>query len=117
MTPEQLHILQHALGRDKYGRSERPGNDRNHFCAGGKDVPLCEDLIALGYMKRHATTDLFPYLNCSVTPAGRIAMAEASPKPPKLTAGQKRYERFLRSNSGLLFGEWLVDQALNAGRR
>lgn len=31
LTSEQLHVLQHALGLDKYGQGEMY---RNHFCAG-----------------------------------------------------------------------------------
>jgi hypothetical protein len=104
MTPEQLHILQHSLGVDKYGQGEQY---RNHFCAGGKDEATCRELVALGYMQQHATTDTFPYFNCSVTEAGKRAMAEASPAPPKLTRSQKRYREFLRADCGMRFSEWL----------
>src|SRR5688572_4631974 len=82
LTEKQLHILQHALGVDEYGRGQQY---RNHFCADGDDEAICRELVGLGYMQQHATTEVYPYFNCSVTPDGKRAMAEHSPKPPKLT--------------------------------
>jgi hypothetical protein len=40
VTKEQLQILQHSLGADRYGRRERY-NDRNHYVTDndGKDAP------------------------------------------------------------------------------
>lgn len=73
MTQDQLHILQHSLGADQYGRRERYG-DRNHFCAGGKDEDICKELVALGYMVQHETTSWLPYYNCSATGKGINAM-------------------------------------------
>ena len=99
MTPEQLHILQHALGCDKYGLNDHPEINpgpehypyyRNHFCGGGKDEETCKELVALGFMKQHATTQWLPYFNCSVTKHGIKAMKEGSPKPPKITRSQQR---------------------------
>jgi len=99
MTPEQLHILQHSLGCDKYGLNDHPETNpgpehypyyRNHFCGGGKDEETCKELVALGFMQQHATTEWLPYFNCSVTKAGIAAMKEASPKPPKVTRSQQR---------------------------
>lgn len=104
MTAKQLEILQHALGVDQYGRGRMY---RNHFCAGGDDEAVCRELVAMGYMCQHATTDVFPYFNCSVTDAGKRAMREASPKPPKLTRAQRRYRAFLDSDTDLSFLEWL----------
>lgn len=46
---ELLHILQHALGRDVYGR----GTDyRNHYCAGPghHSFDLCREAVAAGLM-------------------------------------------------------------------
>lgn len=103
LTPKQLEIIQHALGADQYGR--RSG-DRNHFCAGGDDVETCAELVALGFARQFERSWL-PYFNVTITEAGKQAMREQSPKPPKLTRAQKRYERFLRHDSGLSFGEWL----------
>ncbi len=104
MTPAQLQILQHSLGADQYGIRR---GDRNHFCAGVGDEPACRELVALGYMKQHATTDWLPYFNCSVTDAGKAAMYAESPKPPKLTRSQIRYREFLRADSGMSFMEWI----------
>jgi len=108
MTPDQLHILQHSLGLDKYGQGEMY---RNHFCAGGRDEMTCRELVALGYMQQHATTDWLPYFNCSVTETGKAAVLAESPKPPKLTRSQRRYREFLHADTGGSFGEWLKDQA------
>lgn len=93
MTKAQLHILQHALGVDQHGRGEMY---RNHFCAGGDDVVTCRELIALGYMEQFATTDTLPYLNCTVTNAGKLAMLRESPTPRPLTRNQQRYHDYLR---------------------
>jgi hypothetical protein len=101
---EQLHILQHSLGLDQYGRGEIY---RNHFCAGGKDESVCRSLVALGFMREHRQTELFPYYNCSVTEAGKEAVRKFSPKPPKLTRSQRRYRAFLDHDCGLSFREWL----------
>lgn len=108
MTTEQLHILQHSLGVDKYGQGQM---NRNHFCAGASDEPICRELVALGYMQQHVTTEVFPYYNCSVTKEGKAAMLAESPKPPKLTRGQKRYRAFLHADTGRSFGEWMKDQS------
>lgn len=43
----------------------------------------------------------------TVTDKGKTAIKELSPAPPKLTPGQKRYLRWLNSDCGLSFGEWL----------
>lgn len=108
MTPEHLHILQHSLGVDKYGQGEMY---RNHFCAGGKDEDLCRELVAMGYMRVFAPNQSpLPYYNCAVTEAGKAAMLAESPKPPKLSAGQKRYREWLRVADCFpdwTFGYWL----------
>jgi len=105
MTKDQLHILQHSLGVDKYGQGPMYCN---HFCAGADDEPICRELVAAGYMRVFApNASPLPYYNCSVTEEGKRAMLAESPKPPKLTRAQKRYREFLRAGSGLSFGEWL----------
>lgn len=108
LTPEQLQILQHALGVNKYGRyDERPGCDRrNHFCAGGDDEVICRELVAMGLMRTFERSYL-SYYNCLVTDEGKKVMRKQSPKPPKLSRGQKRYRQFLRCNLGISFREWL----------
>jgi len=104
MTPRQLEILQHALGVDQYGRGRQY---RNHFCAGADDETICRELVAFGYMQQHPTTQWLPYFNCSVTDAGKAAMTRESPKPPKLTRGQRRYREWLRVADLISFGDWL----------
>lgn len=107
MTPQQLHILQHSLGLDRYGR----GNAyRNHFCTGkgSTDHPDCMALVELGFMIRHADKplhggdDLF-----TVTVLGRAAVAAHSPAPPRLSPGQQRYRDWLAADSTMTFMEWL----------
>lgn len=107
VNKEKLHILQHALGLDEYGQGE---SYRNHFCAGGDDEPACRELVALGYMQQHPTTKMLPYYNCSVTQAGRDAVRQESPRPPKLTRGQQNYREWLRIADiypDWTFGDWL----------
>jgi hypothetical protein len=106
MTKRQLEILQHSLGVDQYGQGHVY---RNRFCASGDDEAVCRELVALGYMQQHRTTELFPYFNCSVTEAGKRTMFAESPKPTKLTRSQQRYRRFLEADLGISFTEWLKD--------
>ena len=112
MTPRQLEILQHSLGVDKYGITPKGFTPftRNHFCAGDKDEEDCRELIALGFMKQHETTEWLPYFNCSVTDAGIAAMKAESPAPPKLTRSQIRYREFLDADCGMTFKEWLENE-------
>ncbi len=110
MTPSQLHILQHALGVDKYGQGKMY---RDHFCAGGNDEVVCRELVSLGYMRTWRGADEngqvtgYPYYNCSVTEEGKAAMLSASPAPPKLTRSQRRYREFQKADTGTSFREWL----------
>lgn len=113
MTKEQIHILQHSLGVDEYGRGQMY---RNHFCAGGKDEELCRELVAVGLMWTWPNADEngrvpgYPYFNCSVTDKGKSAMLAESPKPPKLSRSQARYRRFLAEDTGESFKEWLISR-------
>lgn len=107
ITRAQLEILQHSLGLDEYGRGREY---RNFFCAGGGDEDVCRELVALGLMKQHRTTEVYPYYNCSVTDAGKQAVRDQSPAPPKLTRSQRRYRQFMDSGAGdcgYSFGDWL----------
>lgn len=106
---EHLHIMQHAMGMDEYGRFIR-GDYRNHYVigAGAPAHDECMALVAEGLMVRHAATELTGGMDCFVvTDAGRRWVQNNSPAPPKLTRSQKRYLRFLDEDSGLRFGEWL----------
>jgi hypothetical protein len=110
MTTRQLEILQHTLGVDQYGQTPKGYTPytRNHFCAGEADEPDCRALVELGFMVEHERTIWLPYFNCSVTEAGKEAMRNSSPDPPKLTRSQRRYREFLDADSGYSFAEWLL---------
>lgn len=108
-----LDILQHALGRDQYGR----GTDyRNHFCAGegSDDFKLCREAASQGLMREYPPHEIsggdFVFM---VTDAGKKYIAEHSPRPPKLSRGQQRYQRWLAVSDarGVSFGEWLKREA------
>lgn len=107
-----LEILQHALGRDEHGRLRRGAIEehRNHFVAGGDDVALCRDAVASGWMLERPASPLTggdPVF--FVTNAGRDHVLAASPKPMRLTRGQKNYQRYLEVSdaTGETFFEWL----------
>lgn len=92
MKPEHLHILQHSLGLNQYGRraSDQHVNSddwngcyRNRFVTGADspDGRLCTEMVELGYMidhgeqKRLGNGHVF-----QVTQAGFEAMRAASPR-------------------------------------
>lgn len=101
-----LDILQHALGRDQYGR----GTDwRNHFCVGsGPDLVTCREAVSQGIMTEHPPSAIsggdFVFV---VTDAGKAFVTARSPKPPKVSRAKARYLRFVNADCGLTFGEWL----------
>lgn len=113
MDKRLLEILQHSLGLDKYGKAPRgfQGSTRNHFCAGGPDVELCRENVAMGYMQEHGSGEITGHDPLfTVTDAGRKAVREYSEVPPNLTRSQKRYRQFLDADSGESFGEWMKRQ-------
>lgn len=102
LTKNQLEILQHALGLDQYGQG---WHWRNHFVGDEED---CRPLVAMEYMIECPASELTggsPLFH--VTKQGIAAVAEQSPKPPKLTRAQLRYRAFLNADTGLSFGEYL----------
>lgn len=104
---EKLHILQHSLGLDSNGQGRAY---RNHFVTseGTTDWPHCQALVADGLMVKYAPsafTGNSPWFG--VTEAGRAYVAAHSPKPPKMTAAQRRYREWARADNGMTFGEWL----------
>lgn len=110
-----LHILQHALGRNQYGKNPDGRADyRNHFCAGegSADFAMCRDAVALGLMRECPPREISggDYIFV-VTDAGMAYIASNSQPEPKVTRGQQRYKRFLRTDPGLSFGEWLRMEA------
>lgn len=107
MDKAHLHILQHSLGLDEYGRGR---GYRNHFVTGpgSDDYDACRALVERGLMVEHPPTEISGGGSCfTVTRQGERAVREESPAPPKLTRSQRRYLRFLDADSGLTFGEWL----------
>jgi hypothetical protein len=104
MTKEQLQILQHSLGVDKYGLGRQY---RNHFCPGGRDIDICKSLVILGYMEVYIAYDDSEVYR--VTDEGKKAVREESPKPDKKTRSQMRYREYLRVSDALncTFGEFL----------
>jgi hypothetical protein len=110
LSQKQLEILQHSLGVDEYGRGQM---FRNHFCAGGVDEDICRELVSIGYMETF-TRSWLPYYNCIVTDAGKSAMLEQSPKPPKLTRSQLRYRSYLNADTGKSFRSWLETEGKRA---
>ena len=104
---EKLHILQHALGLDRYGHG---ASYRNHFVTGPgtTDWPHCQTLVADGLMATGPKNPMTGNDCCFfVTALGREYVATHSPKPQKLTRSQRRYRAFLNADSGLSFGEWI----------
>lgn len=108
MTPEHLHILQHALGVNEYGQSShRPNSDDFHGCYRNRfitspDCPdglQCQALVSQGLMQDHGSQSLAGGMHCyTVTDAGYLAMKDASPKRPKISRSKQRYQRFLRAD-------------------
>jgi hypothetical protein len=111
-----LAILQHALGRDQFGKPRHGGEDyRNHVCVGeGPDLVMCREAVSQGLMTEHAPRAISggdPIF--TVTAAGKAYIAEHSPAPPKLTRGQERYRKWLdvRDVYDISFGDWLKASA------
>ena len=106
----RLHILQHSLGLDQYGRGSQY---RNHFATGpgGDDFVLCVELAEMGLMKDCGTRSFTGDMHCFVvTREGKNFVSQNSPKPPpvpKPTASQKRYRDYMDSDCGLTFAEWI----------
>lgn len=85
MTPEQLHILQHALGVDAYGLGEQY---RNHYVGG---VEKCLPLVEMGYMAAMKARSISGGdVWFIVTKEGKDAVKKESPLPPKVTRSQQR---------------------------
>jgi len=107
MDSKQLHILQHSLGLDQYGRGSMY---RNHFVTGegSMDHADCMALVASGLMTVRSGNalsggdDVF-----RVTDAGKIAVVERSPSPPRFTRSQQNYQDWLSYDSSLSFIEYV----------
>ncbi|MBB4520521.1 UNVERIFIED_ORG: hypothetical protein M2435_001301 [Rhizobium sophorae] len=107
MDAKQLHILQHSLGIDQYGRGRMY---RDHFVTGegSDDHADCMALTAPGYLTRRANVPMYGGSDLfRVTDAGKRAVVEASPAPPKISAAKQRYLDYLDADSSMPFGQWL----------
>ncbi len=104
---EALHVLQHSLGLDKFGEGR---SYRNYFVTGegSTDYPICMALVDLGLMTRTPGNEITGRDDFfRVTDDGKSWVAEHSPRPPKLTRSQRRYEAWLKADCAMRFGEWL----------
>ena len=106
---EILHILQHSLGVDQYGRGEQY---RRHFVTGEGTVdhPHCMRAVELGLMERRAGNALTGEMDLFlVTPAGQAYVRDNSPAAPKVSRSQARYDRWLRISDvcDISFGDFL----------
>jgi len=107
----QLHILQHSLGVDQYGRGSQY---RSHFVTGAEsdDHADCMALFEAGLMRRRANVEMYGGMDAFfVTDEGRAFVAANSPPPPKLTRGQRRYQAWLDADCNLSF----IDYCRRAG--
>lgn len=107
LHPELLHILQHSLGVDKYGEGEQY---RNRFVTSPdcEDGQLCLELVGLGFMRDHGPHALADGMHCyTVTPAGVDAVAVQSPARPKISRSKRRYQDWLRADTGHSFAAWI----------
>lgn len=103
MNAEQLHILQHSLGLDQYGRGAMY---RNHFVTGegSVDYPHCMALVEAGHMNVRKQHPLSGGDDCFwVTDAGKKAVVDNSPAAPKLTRGQQTYRDWMNYDSDMSF--------------
>lgn len=104
MSPEGLHILQHSLGCDQYGRTSYRGEDegdgcfeyaRNRYVSSPNAdlIELCRDgfLKDVGPIEAYGGQHLY-----MVTASGRDEMKRCSPVPPKMSRAQKRYRQYLK---------------------
>jgi hypothetical protein len=94
LTERHLHVLQHALGADEYGRWPK-GHEwyyRNYYIG---DDPDCEDMVMAGFMEKFPGNVATGGDTCyRVTGNGILAMRQSSPKPPVRTRSQQRFDRF-----------------------
>lgn len=114
MDAKQLHILQHSLGIDQYGRGQMA---RDHFVTGegSLDHADCMALVERGDMRRWPAIDLYGGDDLfRVTQQGRETVMAESPAPPKISRSKQRYLDYLNADSGLTFFEWLL---LRYGKR
>jgi hypothetical protein len=105
---EVLHVIQHSLGADQFGRGQQY---RNYFVTGegSIDHPICMEAVERGLMEirrkgyeLYGGDDVF-----AVTAEGKAWMTANSPVPPKLTRSQRRYQAYLSADCSMSFREWI----------
>lgn len=110
-----LHVLQHSLGRNEFGKNPHGRPDyRNHYCAGEghHSFAACREAVALGLMREHLPSEISGGDSVFVvTDAGKAYVLENSPSEPSRTRGQDRYRRYLAADCSLTFIEWLRTNA------
>lgn len=95
LSPSQLHILQHSLGLDQYGRGSEY---RNRFVTGpgSKDWDDCQTLVSGACMYDHGPMSIAGGMHCfQVTDWGRLKMQEQNPEPPKISKAKQRYHEWM----------------------
>ena len=122
MPPDLLHILQHSLGCDQFGRptplgripnwDDEFGCYRNRFVTDPRspDGQKCQQLVAQGFMNDHGAQRLAGGMHCyTVSQAGYDAMKAASPAPPKVSKAKHRWSayRAMREVADITFEEYL----------
>lgn len=107
MNPRWLSILQHTLGLDQYGQPPKgrqpchdddfPGCYRNHYCLGADcpDFKILQELVTAGFMTDSGPQKMMGGMHLlHATQAGFDAVKQHSPRPPRLTLGQRRWRHF-----------------------
>lgn len=109
MNDKALHIMQHTIGVDQYGRGEQY---RNHFATseGSADFEVCNALTEQGLMAVRRNLDIAAGMDCFwLTDAGKQYVAEHSPRPPILSRSKQRYQRYLEYGDGFhSFRDFLI---------
>lgn len=126
MNSKWLHILQHSLGLDQYGRppegrkpccdDDFPNCYRNNYCIGpnSPDFSVLRDLVSAGLMTDRGAQSIYGGMHVfHVTQAGYDAVKQHSPRSPRLTKAQRRWRHFreVREAWGLSFKEYLNSPA------
>lgn len=122
MNSDLLHILQHSLGLDGYGRPSDnytpspddtfPGCYRNRFVTDpdSPDGTKCQHLVSIGFMHDHGKNRITGSMHTyTVTRQGFEAVKRHSPKPPPTTKAQRRWAAFrdLRDARDMTFRQYL----------
>ena len=114
MNEREIDVLFHAMGYGPHGQVRERG--RNHYVAGGDDEVACRALAERGLMRffrQDALTGGDPAF--IVTTQGQQVVDDLAAEisdlvaanTPKMTRSQERYDRYLRQDPDLSFGEWL----------